>query len=61
MVSTEVLFLGVVAVVVVLLVVWIIGVIRKVGGCLIHLVLLAAALCLFLYLTWLFWERFLQG
>jgi len=55
------ILLVVVAVVAILLVVWIIGVIRKVGGCLIHLALLAAALCLLLYLTWAFWQRFLQG
>ncbi len=53
------LFLVVGAVVGVLLLVWIIGVIRKVSGCLIHLALAAAGLILFVYLTWLLWQRFL--
>jgi hypothetical protein len=44
-----------------LLVVWVIAFIRKVGGCLIHLMLVAAALLLFGYLGWFFWQRFLQG
>ena len=61
MVSAPVLLVVVVAVVAVLLLIWIIGVIRRIGGCLIHLALLAAALCLLLYLTWVLWERFLQG
>jgi hypothetical protein len=44
-----------------LLVAWVIAFIRKVGGCLIHLMLVAAALLLFGYLGWFFWQRFLQG
>jgi len=44
-----------------LLVAWVIAFIRKVGGCLIHLMLVAAALLLFVYLSWFFWQRFLQG
>ena len=44
-----------------LLVAWVIAFIRKVGGCLIHLMLVAAALLLFVYLGWFFWQRFLQG
>jgi len=55
------LFLCVGAVVGILLVVWVIGVIRKVGGCLIHLALVAAGLILFLYLAWMFWQRFWPG
>jgi hypothetical protein len=53
-----VLFIVVGAVVGMLLVVWIIGLIRKVGGCVIHLALAAAGLILFAYLAWLFWQRF---
>jgi len=53
------ILLVVVAVVAILLVVWIIGVIRKVSGCFIHLALAAAGLILFVYLTWLLWQRFL--
>ncbi|TKJ30914.1 MAG: hypothetical protein CEE40_03485 [Chloroflexi bacterium B3_Chlor] len=52
-------FLIVGAVVGVLLLVWVIGVIRKVGGCLIHLALVAAGLILFLYLGWLLLQRLL--
>jgi hypothetical protein len=52
-----VVFLGVGAVVGILVVVWIIGVIKKVGGCLIHFVLAVAGLVLFLYLGWLLWQR----
>lgn len=44
-----------------LLVAWVIAFVRKVGGCLIHLMLVAAALLLFVYLGWFFWQRFLQG
>ena len=44
-----------------LLVAWVIAFIRRVGGCLIHLMLVAAALLLFVYLSWFFWQRFLQG
>lgn len=51
------LFLVVGAVVGILLVVWVIGVIKKVGGCLIHLALAAAALILFAYLGWLLVQR----
>ncbi|MGB3904290.1 MAG: hypothetical protein WBB22_05160 [Anaerolineae bacterium] len=53
------LFLIVGALVGVLLLVWVIGVIRKVGGCLIHLALVAAGLILFLYLGWLLLQRLL--
>ncbi len=53
-----IVFLVVGAVVGVLLLVWIIGVIRKVSGCFIHLALAAASLILFAYLTWLLWQRF---
>jgi xanthine/uracil permease len=56
-----VLFLVVGFIVVFLIVGWVIALVRKVGGCLIHLLLLAAGLILFLYLSWLFWQRFLQG
>jgi len=52
------LFLVVGAVVGVLLLVWIIGVVRKVTGCFIHLALVAASLVLFVYLAWLLWQRF---
>ena len=55
-----VLFLIVGVTVGILLVVWVIGTIRKVGGCLIHLALVAAGLVLFLYLIWIFWQRFLS-
>jgi hypothetical protein len=51
------LFLVVGAVVGILVVVWVIGVIRKVGGCLIHFALAAAGLVLFLYVGWLLWQR----
>jgi hypothetical protein len=52
----------VVGVLVLLLVLgWAIAVIRKVGGCLIHLLLLGAGLLLLAYLTWLFWQKLLQG
>jgi len=56
-----VLFLVVGVLVVLLVVGWVIALVRKVGGCLIHLMLVAAGLLLFLYLSWLFWQRFLQG
>jgi hypothetical protein len=52
-------FLIVGAVVGILLLVWVIGVIRKVGGCLIHLTLAAAAIILFVYLGWLLLQRLL--
>lgn len=55
------LFLVVGAVVGILLLVWVIGLMRKVGGCLIHLALVAAVLILFTYLGWLFWQRFVLG
>jgi hypothetical protein len=52
----------VVAVLVLFLVVgWVIAVVRKIGGCLIHFLLLGAGLLLLLYLTWLFWQRFMLG
>ena len=53
------LFLIVGALVGVLLLVWVIGVVRKVGGCLIHLALVAAGLILFLYVGWLLLQRLL--
>jgi hypothetical protein len=56
-----VVFLVVGGLVVLLVVGWVIALVRKVGGCLIHLMLVAAGLLLFLYLSWLFWQRFLQG
>ncbi|HUV74303.1 MAG TPA: hypothetical protein VMW79_08335 [Anaerolineae bacterium] len=59
--SEPVLFLVVGGLVVLLVVGWVIALVRKVGGCLIHLMLVAAGLLLFLYLSWLFWQRFLQG
>jgi hypothetical protein len=55
------LFLVVGAVVGILLLVWVIGMIRKVGGCLIHLALAAAALILFVYLGWLLLQRLFGG
>jgi hypothetical protein len=55
------LFIVVGAIVVLLVVGWVIALVRKVGGCLIHLLLLAAALVLFLYLGWLFWQRLMGG
>jgi hypothetical protein len=58
---SAVLFLVAGAVVGLLLVVWVIGVIRKVGGCLIHIALAAAGLVLFVYLAWLFVQRFLPA
>jgi hypothetical protein len=51
------LFLVVGAVVGILLLVWVIGMIRKVGGCLIHLALVIAAIILFVYLGWLLLQR----
>ena len=56
-----VLFVVVGAVVVLLVLGWVIALIRKVGGCFIHLLLLCAGLLLFLYLSWLFWQRLMQG
>ncbi len=53
------LFLVVGAVVGLLLVIWIIGLVRKVAGCFIHLALAAASLILFAYLAWLLWQRLL--
>ena len=55
------LFLVVGAVVGILLLVWVIGMIRKVGGCLIHLALAASALILFVYLGWLLLQRLFGG
>jgi hypothetical protein len=55
------LFVVVGAIVVLLVVGWVIALIRKVGGCLIHLLLIGAALLLFLYLSWLFWQRLMAG
>jgi hypothetical protein len=53
------LFLAVGGIIVLLVVGWVIALIRKVGGCLIHLMLVAAGLLLFVYLSWLFWQRML--
>jgi hypothetical protein len=55
------LFLAVGGIIVLLIVGWVIALIRRVGGCLIHLLLLGAGLLLFVYLSWLFWQRMLQG
>ena len=55
------LFLAIGGIIVLLVVVWVIALIRKVGGCLIHLMLVGAGLLLFVYLSWLFWQRMLQG
>ena len=55
------LFLAVGGIIVLLIVGWVIALIRRVGGCLIHLLLLGAAVVLFVYLSWLFWQRMLQG
>jgi len=60
-VAQPVLFIVVGAIVVLLVVGWVIALVRKVGGCLIHLLLLAAALVLFLYLSWLLWQRMAGG
>jgi hypothetical protein len=59
--SQPVLFLVVAVLVILLIVGWVIALVRKVGGCLIHLMLLAAGLLLFLYLGWLFWQRIMAG
>lgn len=55
------LFLAVGGIIVLLVVGWVIALVRKVGGCLIHLMLVAAGLLLFVYLSWIFWQRVLQG
>lgn len=55
------LFLVVGGIIVLLVVGWVIALIRRVGGCLIHLLLVGAGLLLFVYLSWLFWQRMLQG
>ena len=55
------LFLVVALVIVLLVVGWVIAFVRKVGGCLIHLMLVGEGLILLLYLSWVFWQRFLQG
>ena len=55
------LFLVVALVIVLLVVGWVIAFVRKVGGYLIHLMLVGAGLILLLYLIWVFWQRFLQG
>ncbi len=58
----EPLLFVIVAVLVVFLVLfWVIALIKKVGGCLIHLMLLGAGLILFLYLGWLFFHKLLPG
>ena len=55
------LFVAVAAIMLLLVVGWVIALVRKVGGCLIHLLLLSAALLLFVYLSWLLWQRLMQG
>jgi hypothetical protein len=59
--AQPIVFLVVGVLILVLVVGWAIAVIRKIGGCLIHLLLLGAGLVLLVYLTWLFWQKFLQG
>jgi hypothetical protein len=54
-------FVFVAALVLFLVVGWVFAVIRKIGGCLIHLMLLGAGLLLLVYLSWLFWQKFLAG
>jgi hypothetical protein len=51
------LFLAVAGLVIFLVLAWVIALIRKVGGCLIHLLLLGAGLVLLVYLGWLFLQR----
>lgn len=55
------LFLIVGGIVGVLLLVWLIGLIRRVGGCFIHLALAAAGLILLVYLGWLLLQRLAGG
>jgi len=50
-------FLAVAGLVIFLVLAWVIALIRKVGGCLIHLLLLGAGLVLLVYLGWLFLQR----
>jgi hypothetical protein len=59
--AQPIVFLIVGVLILVLVVGWAIAVIRKIVGCLIHLLLLGAGLVLLVYLTWLFWQKFLQG
>ena len=56
-----ILFLVVGAIVGVLLLVWLIGLIRRVGGCFIHLALAAAGLILLLYVGWLLFQKLVAG
>lgn len=56
-----IVFLIVAVLVLFLVVGWVIAVVRKIGGCLIHLLLLGAGLVLLIYLTWLFWQRLPLG
>lgn len=51
------LFLAVAGLVIFLVLAWVIALIRKVGGCLIHLLLLGAGMVLLVYLGWLFLQR----
>jgi hypothetical protein len=51
------LFLAVAFLVVFLILGWVIALTRKIGGCLIHLLLLGAGLILLVYLGWLFLQR----
>jgi len=55
------LFLIVGGIVGVLLLVWLIGLIKRVGGCFIHLALAAAGLILLVYLGWLLLQRLAGG
>jgi len=56
-----ILFLVVGAIVGVLLLVWLIGLIRKAGGCFIHLALAAAGLSLWQYGRWLLCQKLVAG
>lgn len=51
------LFLAVAGLVIFLVLAWVIALTRKVGGCLIHLLLLGAGMVLLVYLGWLFLQR----
>jgi hypothetical protein len=55
------LFLVVAGLVLFLVLGWAIALVRKVGGCLIHLLLLGAGLILLLYLGWLYLQRLPLG
>ena len=55
--SQPLLFLAVAGLVIFLVLAWVIALIRKVGGCLIHLLLLGAGMVLLVYLGWLLLQR----